>query len=119
MKIRRWRAGLKLALLALLVALLGSATAFQSQPTSTAGAVTVSARDYYYNLAAPLVDMDSGDAEARPNGTRGTGGAGGSSDLKKWWGGESRKHSQGSPRAARQLVKAEATAIKDGREPAT
>jgi immune inhibitor A len=116
MKTPSWRAGPKLALLALVVALFAGAAALQSRPDGAHGAVKVSARDYYYNLSAPLVDMESGDVEVSPNG-RGSGGGGGSSDLKKWWSTESRKHSQGFPRAANQLAKIEAKALKTGENP--
>src|SRR4029450_5141702 len=102
MKTPSWRAGPKLALLALVVALFAGAAALQSRPDGAHGAGKVSARGYHYNLSAPLVDRESGDVEVSPNG-RGSGGGGGSSDLKKWWSDEARHNSQGVPRAATQF----------------
>jgi immune inhibitor A len=78
------------------------------------------ARDYYYNMASPLVGPEkSADVKVSPNGGgKGKGGAGGGSgDKPLSWKVNAKKGASGFPPAAKQLAKLEAQAVKTGKNP--
>jgi immune inhibitor A len=82
--------------------------------TATNGSIAIAPKDYYLNLAAPRVDMDSRDRKVPRNRPTEALAAGPINDLQRWWGQQVQKHSGGFPVAARQLAQAEARALQNG-----
>jgi immune inhibitor A len=89
--------------------------------TATGGSVALSARDYYYNLAAPLVPSDlSRSGKLKRSGNHrltDDSATGPTSDIQRWWAQQVQKHSGGFPRAAKQLARAEQKAAASGMNP--
>jgi immune inhibitor A len=89
--------------------------------TATGGSVALSARDYYYNLAAPLVPSDlSRSGKLKRSGNHrltDDSATGPTSDIQRWWAQQVQKHSGGFPRAAKQLARAEQKAAASGVNP--
>ena len=76
------------------------------------------ARDYYYNMASPLVAPEnSADVQVSANGGGKGGAGGGSADKAFGWQVNSRKGAGGFPQAAKQLAKLEAEAMRTGKNP--
>ena len=104
-----------------ILALLASALIVVRQAAAPAldpEVLPASARDYYYNLAPPLAENDvSRDKKVKKGNNVGSEEFGPLTDLSKWWTQQSRKGANGFPRAARQLAKLEAQALKTGQNP--
>ena len=100
-------------------AMLVAARAPQPEPGGrVSDAVETSARDYYYTLAAPRVQIRRfGRHSVDRNANDGVDAYGPLTDLQAWWQQQQRKHSQGFPRAAEGLAQAEAQAVATGQNP--
>ncbi len=95
------------------------ATRFDIRTTAASGAVQTAARDYYFNLTAPLMPSEvSSDGEVVPDSRPAGASANGPlDDLSAWWADQSKKHSGGFPRAAEKLGALEAQAVNTGKNP--
>jgi immune inhibitor A len=75
-------------------------------------------RDFYYNMAAPLVDLDvSRDGRVPKHRPTEALASGPINDLQRWWGQQVQKHSGGFPVAARGLARSEQKAVRTGVNP--
>ena len=122
MKPASWRVLAILAALGLLIGALALVTGTERQSQAAGSAAKLdrlqAARDYYYNMASPLVGPErSADVKvsANPGGKGGAGG--GSGDKPLGWKVNARKGASGFPLAAKQLGKLEAQAVKTGKNP--
>ncbi|HEX6475407.1 MAG TPA: hypothetical protein VF114_10035, partial [Candidatus Limnocylindria bacterium] len=93
----------------------------QARTTKADTSIAMSQRDYYYNLAAPLLPSDvSRDGKLRKKGNHRAAddlATGPTSDIQRWWGQQVQKHSGGFPVAAKQLARLEQKAAKTGQNP--
>ncbi|HEX6127884.1 MAG TPA: immune inhibitor A domain-containing protein [Candidatus Limnocylindria bacterium] len=116
-----WRLLAPFVVLALIAGALVTARAATAVPQARQDdGVQMAARDYYFNLAAPLVPMDEVRSDQVVSGTASNGsGHGPLNDLQAWWGQQVQKHSGGFPRAAAQLASTEQQAARSGINPHT
>jgi immune inhibitor A len=117
-----WRLLAPFVVLALLAGALFTARATTiSRQARVDDAIQMSARDYYFNLAAPLFPSDISPERSvsmEPgNGQVSATAYGPLDDLQAWWAQQVTKHSGGFPRAAKQLGILEQQAIATGKNP--
>ncbi len=115
-----WRLLAPFVVLALIAGALFTARAATAVPQARQDdGVQMAARDYYLNLAAPLVPMDEVQSDQLAPGQRPAGQTayGPTDDLAAWWAQQVQKHSGGFPRTAAQLASTEQQAASSGLNP--
>ena len=112
-----WRLLTPFIVLALVASALVAARA-AAVPEGRDEGIPMSARDYYFNLAPPRMELPAqGDVKVEQGKAVGSASYGPLDDLSAWWAQMSQKHSNGFPRAAEQLGKLEAQAVETGKNP--